>query len=88
MTKATQIREALEKALSPLQIRILDESAHHAGHAGANAGGESHFRLEITASQFTGLNRVARHRLIYAALGNAFSEGLHALQIIAKAPGE
>lgn len=82
------IREKLEEALSPLQIRILDESAHHAGHAGAREGGESHFRVEIVAKQFEGLNRVARHRLIYAALGNAFSEGLHALQIIAKAPGE
>lgn len=88
MTKSTLIREKLEAALSPLQLKILDESAHHVGHAGAREGGESHFRVEIVASQFTGLNRVARHRLIYAALGNAFDEGLHALQIIAKAPGE
>ena len=88
MDKANQIREVLERSLSPLQIRILDESAHHAGHAGAREGGQSHFRLEIVARQFEGLNRVARHRLIYQALGNAFSEGLHALQIIAKAPGE
>lgn len=82
------IREKIEAALNPLQIRILDESAHHAGHAGAREGGESHFRVEIVAKQFEGLSRVARHRLIYAALGNAFSEGLHALQIIALAPGE
>ncbi len=88
MQTAKIIREKLEGALSPLQIRILDESAHHAGHAGAREGGESHFRVEIVATQFEGLSRVARHRLIYAALGNAFSEGLHALQIIAKAPGE
>lgn len=88
MQTSKLIREKLEEALSPLQIRILDESAHHAGHAGAREGGESHFRVEIVAKQFEGLNRVARHRLIYAALGNAFSEGLHALQIIAKAPGE
>ena len=82
------LRKKLEAALSPLQLRILDESAHHAGHVGSPGGGESHFRLEIVASQFTGLSRVARHRLIYAALENAFDEGLHALQIIAKAPGE
>lgn len=88
MQTSKLIREKLEEALNPLQIRILDESAHHAGHAGAREGGESHFRVEIVAKQFEGLSRVARHRLIYAALGNAFSEGLHALQIIAKAPGE
>lgn len=88
MQRTTQIREAIENALSPLQIRILDESSHHAGHAGYGEGGQSHFRIEVVAKQFVGLNRVARHRLIYQALGNAFSEGLHALQIIAKAPGE
>ncbi len=85
---ANLLREKLEAALAPLQIRILDESAHHVGHAGARDAGESHFRLEIVAKQFSGLNRVARHRLIYEALGNAFSEGLHALQIIAKSPEE
>ena len=89
MKTSELLREKLQTALSPLQIRILDESAHHAGHAGAREGGESHFRVEIVAKQFEGLSRVARHRLVYAALGNnAFAEGLHALQIIAKAPGE
>lgn len=88
MTTTQHIREKLEAALSPLSIRILDESAHHAGHAGANPAGNSHLRLEIVAKQFEGLNRVARHRLVYQALGNAFNEGLHALQIITKAPGE
>jgi len=88
MRKADLIRERLENALSPLQIRILDKSAHHAGHIGAPDGGESHFYLEIVSRQFEGLSRVARHRLIYKALENAFDEGLHALQIDAKAPGE
>lgn len=88
MNTSAIIREKLETALSPLQLRILDESAHHAGHAGAREGGSSHFRVEIISSQFAGLNRVARHRLVYQALGDAFSQGLHALQIIAKAPGE
>lgn len=88
MQKASLIREKIEAALAPLKLKILDESAHHIGHAGYGEGGESHFRIEIVASQFAGLNRVARHRLVYSALGDAFSEGLHALQIIAKAPGE
>ncbi len=88
MRKADLIRERLEASLSPLQIRIMDESLNHAGHAGAAPGGESHFRLEIVSHKFDGLSRVARHRLIYEALGNAFDEGLHALKIDAKAPGE
>ena len=88
MTKAELIRERLESELQPLQIRIIDESIRHAGHVGANPGGESHFHLEIVARKFEGLSRVERHRLIYKALGNAFNEGLHALKIDAKAPGE
>lgn len=88
MRKADVMRERLESHLAPLQIRITDESLSHAGHAGATAEGESHFRLEIVSRQFEGLSRVARHRLIYQALGNAFNEGLHALKIEAKAPGE
>jgi BolA protein len=88
MRKADLIRERLESKLAPLQIRIMDESLRHAGHMGANPGGESHFTLEVVARQFKGLSRIARHRLIYEALGDAFNEGLHALRIEAKAPGE
>ncbi len=88
MRRADLIREKLEAALEPLEIRILDESLRHAGHAGANPGGESHFNLEIISHKFDGLSRVARHRLIYKALEGAFDEGLHALHIVAKAPGE
>jgi BolA protein len=88
MRKVEIIRARLEKALSPLQLKILDESAHHAGHAGATPEGETHFNVEIVSKQFEGLNRVARHRLVYAALDGAFSEGLHALAVHTKAPGE
>jgi BolA family transcriptional regulator, general stress-responsive regulator len=88
MRKADMIREKLEKELSPVLLKVHDDSQQHAGHAGANEGGESHFSLEIVSDRFRGLSRVARHRLIYKALGNAFDEGLHALRIDAKAPGE
>lgn len=88
MTKSELIRKRLEGPLEPLTLRILDESAHHAGHAGSQPGGESHFSVQIVSRKFEGLNRVARHRLIYAALGDAFDEGLHALRIDAKAPDE
>lgn len=88
MRKSEMIHERLKSRLAPLHLQVLDESAQHAGHAGASESGESHFRLEIVSPQFAGLSRVARHRLIYEALGNAFDEGLHALRIEAKAPGE
>ena len=88
MHKIDAIRTQIETALHPLQLKILDESAHHAGHEGANASGETHFRVEVMCKQFEGLSRVARHRLVYAALGNAFDEGLHALEIHTRAPGE
>ena len=88
MRKIDRIRERLENALGPLQLKILDESSHHAGHSGAAPGGETHFRIEVVSIKFEGLSRVARHRLIYSALDGAFNEGLHALEIYAKAPGE
>ena len=88
MRKTDVIRERLETALSPLQLKILDESAHHAGHAGASDSGETHFRVDIMCKQFEGISRVDRHRLVYKALDNAFTEGLHALEIHTHAPGE
>ncbi len=88
MSKAKLLQQRLETRLAPVHLHIMDESMQHAGHAGAQDGGESHFRVEIVSPQFKGLNRVARHRLIYEALGDAFDQGLHALRIDAKAPGE
>ncbi len=88
MRRSELIRTHLEQALEPVVLKILDESAHHAGHSGAPQGGESHFRIEVVSPRFEGLTRVARHRLVYEALAGTFDEGLHALAIIAKAPGE
>ena len=82
------IRERLESNLASSKVSVIDESIQHSGHAGAPSSGDSHFQLQIISPQFSGLSRVARHRLIYAALGDAFDQGLHALRIIAKAPGE
>ena len=88
MHRIDLIRERLEKALQPLQLKIIDESLHHAGHEGAKPGGESHFRIEIVVKEFKTMSAVARHRKVYEALGDVFDEGLHALEIHAKAPGE
>ena len=80
------MRTKLEAEFSPKYLRIEDDSAKHAGHAGANPGGESHFRIEIVSEKFTGLSRVACHRLVNDALQEFFRNGLHALAIHAKSP--
>jgi BolA protein len=77
----------LQKQLQPTQLVIDDESHLHAGHAGA-AGGAGHFRIRITAQAFSGLNSVARHRLVYGALKEFMSHEIHALAIHALAPNE
>jgi BolA protein len=83
---ASQIREALEAALAPQSLEVDDDSHLHAGHAGAREG--RHFSVRIVAERFNGLSRVARHRLIYHALHSLIPQGIHALAIDARAPGE
>ena len=73
--------------LEPEHIEIVDESALHAGHAGARSGG-GHYQLTLIAAAFTGQNSMARHRAIYQALGDLMSTRIHALSITALAPGE
>jgi BolA protein len=79
---ASRIEAQLRERLNPSRLEVLDESALHAGHAGANAQGfGSHFRVRIASPAFTGKSRVARHRLVYDALQNFIDDGLHALAI-------
>ena len=79
---ASRIEAQLRERLDPSWLEVLDESALHAGHAGANAQGfGSHFRVRIASPAFAGKSRVARHRLVYDALQNFIDEGLHALAI-------
>lgn len=88
MTMQGLIEERLRAALAPEALSIVDESHLHAGHGGWREGGETHFRIEISAQAFAGRSRVERHRLVNKALEPAFARGLHALAIRAKAPGE
>lgn len=83
-----RMRRNLTQALSPTRLEIVDDSARHVGHAGARPGGESHFHLDIQSAAFAGLGRLERHRLVYAALGDALAGPVHALSIKALAPGE
>lgn len=89
MSMQAWIAETLTRELAPASLSVLDESHQHAGHAGSRPGGETHFRVNVVASAFTGKSRVERHRLVNALLADAFSiRGLHALAIQARAPGE
>lgn len=88
MSMQSLIETRLREALSPSQLVVVDESHLHAGHAGWREGGETHYRVEITCDAFSGQSRVARHRMVNAALSEAFANGLHALAVKARAPGE
>jgi BolA protein len=79
---ALQLDERLRDRLAPTRLEVLDESHHHAGHAGSNGSGfGTHFRVRIASHLFTGLSRVARHRLVYDSLQDFMDQGLHALAI-------
>lgn len=82
------IRRKLDARFKPMVLSVTDDSAMHAGHTGSRPQGESHFSVSIVSDSFTGLTRVARHRLVYEALGEEFKEGLHALVIQALTPKE
>ncbi len=73
--------------LDPESIDVLDDSASHAGHAGARAGG-GHYELTIVSPRFAGCPRIERHRLVYAALGSLMQQEIHALALRTYAPGE
>ncbi|MFL6629561.1 MAG: BolA family protein [Burkholderiaceae bacterium] len=87
---ATPLRDAMTQALverlAPLALELVDDSAAHAGHAGAREG--AHFNLRIVSAKFAGLPRISRHRLVYDALRPWMAEGVHALAIDARTPEE
>ncbi|MCW5663106.1 MAG: BolA family transcriptional regulator [Piscinibacter sp.] len=84
--RADDIERALQAALAPQALAVHDDSAAHAGHAGAREGG--HFTVRVTSERFNGLSRVARHRLVYDSLRPLIARGIHALAIDARAPDE
>jgi BolA protein len=92
MTVATDIRVKLTSAFAPLALEVQDESASHAGHAGATRGdgsqGETHFHVRLVSASFEGLSRVERQRRVYAALKEELAGPVHALSLAALAPSE
>lgn len=85
---ADRIREKLERALSPEHLEIVDDSHRHAGHAGANPQGESHFTVRAVSAAFAGKSRLDRQRLVYGALAEEMAGRVHALALVLRAPGE
>jgi len=87
MDRAGEMRRRLEQALVPENLEIVDDSAQHVGHAGAQGGG-GHYTVTIVSPAFKGRAAVERHRLVYQALGDLMGRDIHALSINAYAPNE
>ena len=85
---AAEIHARLTAALSPTRLVVRDDSERHRGHAGHDDRGESHFTVEVEAVGFAGQSRLARQRAVNAALADLLKERVHALAIVARAPGE
>src|ERR1700679_1270116 len=88
MRVAQIIETKLTQALRPTALVVTDESARHAGHAGAREGGETHFHVDIVSAEFVGKSRVARQRLVYQLLAEELNGPIHALSLTTKTPQE
>ena len=83
-----RIRQALEARFQPALLEITDDSARHAGHAGASPGGETHYSVHMVSAGCTGMTRVARSRAVHEALAGEFATGLHALALRLQSPDQ
>lgn len=86
-TREDMIRNRLIETFAPVECQLADESAMHAGHAGAASGG-GHYRLHLVSARFEGQSRLTRHRLVYDCLHDMMHTAIHALAITATAPSE
>jgi BolA protein len=85
---ARRIEVLLEEAFSPTHLEVIDESALHAGHAGAKPGGETHFRVIVISDRFSNIARVQRQQLVYRVLDEVIKGGVHALSMATLTPSE
>jgi BolA protein len=85
--RAERIKSMLEQAFAAARVSVLDDSARHAGHAGAR-NGAGHFVVRIESQEFTGRSRIERHRLVYKALAELLPREIHALNIVAVSPDD
>ena len=86
--RAGRMRAVLEQAFNPQTLQIEDDSARHAGHAGAAPGGETHFTVRMATAAFAGMNRVQRSRAVHLVLATELAAGLHALSLELRTPDE
>ena len=87
-SRAARLEAVLSQAFSPTLLRVVDDSARHAGHAGARPGGETHYNVVLVSEAFRGMSRVARSRAVHAAVAVEFAGGMHALSLILRTPEE
>lgn len=87
-TRAERLETLLRTAFTPAVLRIVDDSARHAGHAGARPQGETHYSVLVVSNTFRDMSRVARSRAVHDALGGEFASGLHALSLTLRTPEE
>jgi stress-induced morphogen len=87
-SRAVRIETRLTAEFAPLHLAVTDDSARHAGHAGAQPGGQTHYSVLLVSAAFRGQNRVARSRAVHAALAEEFAGGLHALALTLRTPEE
>jgi BolA protein len=87
-SRAARIERLLREQFAPAALEIVDDSARHAGHAGAAPGGETHFNVTLVSAAFAGLSRVERSRAVHGILAQELQTGLHALALRLRAPGE
>jgi stress-induced morphogen len=87
-TRADRITARLSEAFAPTLLRVVDDSARHAGHAGAAEGGQTHYTVLMVSAAFAGQSRVARSRAVHEALAGEFAGGLHALALTLRTPAE
>lgn len=87
-TRADRIAALLSEAFAPTLVRVADDSARHAGHAGAAPGGQTHYTVLVVADAFAGQGRVARSRAVHDLLAAEFAGGLHALSLTLRTPAE
>jgi BolA protein len=85
---AAEIDKRLRAALSPTELKVVNDSGKHRGHAGDDGSGESHFTVQIVSPAFAGKSRIDRQRAVNSALGDLMHDRIHALAIKARAPGE
>ena len=88
MTREERLRATLTTAFSPTSLDVIDDSARHAGHAGAAVGGETHYTVRMVSEAFAGQSKVARSRAVHDLFSAEFRDGLHAISLSLRSPSE